>query len=60
MTQRSVSYGELAELQKMFDEQAAARGITFDCDELREEALLVFQQQYIDGSDKPEIYIPGR
>lgn len=55
--QRDVSYGELAALQEMFDEQA--KEWIFDEEETRQECLLDFQQQYIDGDDNPQIQSAG-
>ena len=48
--QRDVSYGELAALQEMFDEQA--KEWIFDEEETLQECLLDFQQQYIDGDTR--------
>lgn len=55
--QRDVSYGELAALQEMFDEQA--KEWIFDEEETMQECLLDFQQQYIDGDDNPQIRDAG-
>lgn len=55
--QRDVSYGELAALKEMFDEQA--KEWIFDDEETMEECLLDFQQQYIDGDDNPQIQNAG-
>lgn len=55
--QRDVSYGELAALQEMFEEQA--KEWVFDEEETRQECLLDFQQQYIDGDDNPQIRDAG-
>ena len=51
------SYGELAALQEMFDEQA--KEWIFDEKETMQECLLDFQQQYIDGDDNPQIRDAG-
>lgn len=59
--QRSVSYGELAELQRMFREQADALGVDYSEEpELKEQALADFIDQYIDGSDSPQLRLTGR
>ena len=55
--QRNISYGELAELERMFNEQVAARGVVFEDENDRNEALFDFYQQYIDGDDKPQLRI---
>lgn len=55
--QRDISYGELAALQEMFDEQA--KEWIFDEKETMQECLLDFQQQYIDGDDNPQIRDAG-
>lgn len=55
--QRDVSYGELAALQEIFEEQA--KEWVFDEEETRQECLLDFQQQYIDGDDNPQIRDAG-
>ena len=55
--QRDVSYGELAALQEMFEEQA--KEWIFDEKETMQECLLDFQQQYIDGDDNPQIRDAG-
>lgn len=55
--QRDVSYGELSALQEMFEEQA--KEWVFDEEETRQECLLDFQQQYIDGDDNPQIRDAG-
>ena len=55
--QRDVSYGELAALQEMFDEQA--KEWIFDEEETMQACLLDFQQQYIDGDDNPQIRDAG-
>lgn len=54
MEKRDVSYGELAVLAEMFDEQTA--GHVFECDEQRQECEFDFIQQYIDGNDEPVVY----
>lgn len=53
--QRNVSYGELAELEKMFKEQVKTLRICFESKEERDEALFDFIQQYIDGNDDPQV-----
>ena len=55
--QRDVSYGELAALQEIFEEQA--KEWVFDEEETMQECLLDFQQQYIDGDDNPQIRDAG-
>ena len=47
--QRDVSYGELAALQDLFYEQVEEQGIVFPDEEIEQECLFDFQQQYIDG-----------
>lgn len=54
--QRDVSYGELAELENIFNEQVKKFRINFDSKEERDEALFDFTQQYINGNDDPRIY----
>lgn len=53
--QRSISYGELAELQSLFDKQVGEFNIGFECEEEQQEALFDFVQQYINGNDDPRI-----
>lgn len=53
--QRNVSYGELAELENMFNEQVKKFRISFDSKEERDEALFDFTQQYINGNDDPKV-----
>ena len=53
--QRDVSYGELVELENLFNEQVKKFNIGFECEEERDEALIDFIQQYIDGNDNPQI-----
>lgn len=55
--QRSVSYGELAELENMFNEQIKKRHIKFEDEEKCSEALFDFIQQYIDGDDNPQVRV---
>ena len=57
--QRDVSYGELAELSNMFNEQIKEFNIGFECEEERQEALFDFIQQYINGNDDPKIAYEG-
>lgn len=56
-TQRSVSYGELAELENMFNEQVKKRNIVFSGNEECTEALFDFIQQYIEGNNNPQVHI---
>jgi len=53
-SQRSVSYGELADLEDEFDAQVAEKGLELD-EETRSIMLSDFVQQYIDGDDDPKI-----
>ena len=55
MEQRDVSYGELAELENMFYERVNTIGIVFPDDEIEQECLMDYQQQYIEGNDEPII-----
>ena len=55
--QRSISYGEIVELQSMFDAQVEGKHIIWENDEQLEQALFDFIQQYIDGNDTPEIRV---
>ncbi len=55
MEERNISYGELAELQDMFEEQTA--GIQMD-DEQYNECMFDFIDQYIHGNDMPEVVLP--
>jgi len=57
--QRNISYGELAELENMFNEQIKEFNIGFECEEERQEALFDFIQQYINGNDDPKIAYEG-
>ena len=53
--ERSISYGELAELECMFDEQVLAMGIKFDDDEMETQCKDDFICQYRNGDDDPKI-----
>ncbi len=53
--QRDISYGELAALEQLFDEQVEEFNVSFECEEERQDALFDFVQQYIDGNDDPQI-----
>lgn len=53
--ERDVSYGELAALGDMFEQEVRQRNVSFPCDEIREQALLDFIQQYQEGNDNPHI-----
>ena len=55
--QRDVSYGELVALQELFYRQVEEQGIQFPDEEIEQECLFDFQQQYIDGNDDPIINI---
>ena len=55
--QRDVSYGELVALQELFYQQVEERGIQFPDEEIEQECLFDFQQQYIDGNDDPVINV---
>ena len=55
MEQRSVSYGELIELDVMFDEQA--KNVDFPDEEIKEQARMDFIYQYINGCDDPKLLI---
>lgn len=55
--QRDVSYGELAALEDLFYQQVEEQGIEFPDEEIENECLMDFQQQYIDGEDEPQIYV---
>ena len=52
---RDVSYGELVELENLFNEKVKEHHIDFESDEERQESLFDFIQQYINGNDAPEI-----
>ncbi len=54
--QRDISYGELAALQELFDQQVDEFNIGFECEEEQQEALFDFVQQYINGNDDPQIH----
>ena len=58
--QRSVSYGELAELESMFNDQVEKRHIVFGDTEESTEALFDFIQQYIEGNDNPQVNVGYR
>lgn len=58
--QRSVSYGELAELENMFNDQVEKRHIVFGDTEESTEALFDFIQQYIEGNDNPQVNVGYR
>ena len=53
--QRSVSYGELADLDAMFDEQVLAMGIQFEDSDMESQCRNDFVDQYINGDDEPKI-----
>ena len=55
--QRDVSYGELAVLDEMFEDQLAESGYVFSDEETKEECRFDFVQQYIDGNNNPVIRI---
>ena len=55
--QRSVSYGEIMELENIFDEQVNEKHVVFKDPEERDEALFDFIQQYIDGDDDPQLNV---
>lgn len=54
-TQRDVSYGELADLYKEFNEKVEEQGIEFPDDEIRQQCELDFIHQYMDGENCPVI-----
>lgn len=56
-SQRSASYGEILELQEIFNQQVKEKNIVFKNDEYREESFFDFLQQYLEGNDNPEIHI---
>lgn len=51
--ERNVSYGELAVLEEMFDEQTA--GHVFEDDDIKDQCKFDFIDQYIHGNDNPEV-----
>ena len=53
--QRSVSYGELAALDAMFDEQVLAMGIQFEDSDMESQCRYNFVDQYINGDDEPKV-----
>lgn len=53
--QRSVSYGELADLNAMFDEQVLAMGIQFEDSDMESQCRIDFVDQYINGDDEPKV-----
>lgn len=53
--ERSVSYGELACLENLFDEQLRDMKVALADEEYRTEALNDFIDQYIQGNDNPEV-----
>ena len=55
--QRDVSYGELVALQELFYQQVEEQAIQFPAEEIEQECLFDFQQQYIDGNDDPVINV---
>lgn len=55
--QRSVSYGELAELENMFNDQIKRKHIVFSDPEESSQALFDFIQQYIEGNDNPQVNV---
>ena len=55
--QRNISYAELVALQNLFYEQVERDGIIFPNEEIEQECLFDFQQQYIDGDDEPQINV---
>lgn len=56
-SQRSASYGEILELQEIFNQQVKEKNIVFKNDEYLEESFFDFLQQYLEGNDNPEIHI---
>lgn len=50
----NLSYGELAELTKLFEEQIAERGLNID-EEQRTEMFMDFVTQYENGNMNPSI-----
>lgn len=55
MEPRDISYGELAALNELFENEERERKIKFPCDETREEALMDFIYQYQCGNKAPHI-----
>ena len=52
---RQVSYGELAVLGQLFEQQLLSKGVTLCDDDYRTEALMDFVSQYEDGNDNPQL-----
>ena len=50
-----VSYGELAVLGQLFEQQLLSKGVTLCDDDYRTEALMDFVSQYEDGNDNPQL-----
>ena len=53
--QRSVSSGELADLNAMFDEQVLAMGNQFEDSDMESQCRYDFVDQYINGDDEPKV-----
>ena len=53
MRNENISYGEIAELSKIFDEQT--KDHTFECEETQQECFFDFVEQYINGDMNPQV-----
>ena len=53
MEERNISYLEITLLQEQFNKQSA--NIKFSCQEIKDECLFDFVEQYIYGNDLPTV-----
>jgi hypothetical protein len=57
--ERQPSYGELAMLSDMFEQQCGELGVEWTDLEVKDEAYLDFCSQWIYGNDNPEVILCG-
>ena len=57
--ERLPSYGELAMLTDMFEQQCTDNGVVWTDLEVKVEAYLDFCSQWIEGDDNPEVLLCG-
>lgn len=55
--QRDISYSEVMQLEADFNRQCADRHIVFNDEEIEQQALCDFIDQYINGDDEPFVRI---
>jgi len=56
---RRITYGELAVLNNMFDEQCLEKGVNWIDQDVKQEAFSDFCSQYEEGNDKLEVRLLG-